>query len=64
VFPVVHFLVKLKAVVILVHLNLFGVVPKNGISAATTYLDNISAYSQPLLRSLLGLVILYVRLRL
>ena len=43
VFPVVHFLVKLKAVVILVHLNLFGEVPRNGISAATTYLDNISA---------------------
>jgi len=27
VFPVVHFLVQLKAVVVLVHLNLFRVVP-------------------------------------
>jgi hypothetical protein len=27
VFPVVHFLLQLKAVVVLVHLNVLGVVP-------------------------------------
>ena len=43
VLPIVHFLVQLKAVVVLVHLDVLGVVSSGGIKGSFSYLERISA---------------------